>query len=83
MLVKFINSETVEVFKNYYITGKTVYTNIEAEKFAIQEGYKELIIEDKPEYNGQEEYLKEYFEETARNVIKKWNINKIQENQDG
>ena len=83
MLVKFIDEETIEVFKNYYIDGEIVYTNAEAEKFAIEEGYKELIIEDKPEYNGQEEVLTEYFEETTDNVIKKWKVNKIAEIQEG
>lgn len=83
MLVKFIDEETIEVFKDYYIDGETVYTNAEAEKFAIEEGYKELIIEDKPSYNGQEEFLTEYFEETTENVIKKWKVKKMSENQEG
>ena len=83
MLVKFIDEETIEIFKDYYIDGETVYTNAEAEKFAIEQGYKELIIEDEPEYNNQEEYLTDYFEETSDNVIKKWTINKMEENQDG
>lgn len=83
MLVKFIDKETIEVFKNYYIDGETVYTNAEAEKFAIEQGYKELIIEDKPEYNEQEKYLTDYFEETTNNVIQKWKVNEIQDNQDG
>ena len=83
MLVKFIDKETIDVFKNYYINNEVVYTNTEAEKFAIEQGYKELIIEDKPEYNSQEEFLTEYFEETTDNVIKKWIINKMSENQEG
>ena len=83
MLVKFIDKENVEVFKNYYIDKETVYTNAEAEKFAIEQGYKELIIEEKPKHNEQEEYLTDYFEETANNIIQKWRVNKIQDNQDG
>ena len=83
MLVRFIDKETIELFKDYYIDKETVYTNAEAEKFAIEEGYKELIIEDEPNYNGQEEFLTEYFEETTDNVIKKWKVNKILETQEG
>ena len=83
MLVKFIDKETVEVFKDYYIDKETVYTNAKAEKFAIEQGYKELLIEDEPKYNSQEEYLTDYFEETLDNVIKKWKIKKISEMQDG
>ena len=83
MLVKFIDEETIDIFKDYYIDKETVYTNAEAEKFVIEQGYKELIIEDEPKYNGQEEFLTEYFEETEKNVIKKWKVNKILETQEG
>ena len=83
MLVKIIEEGRIEVFKDYYIKDETVYTNAEAEKFAIEQGYKKLIIEEEPEYNKQEEYLTDYFKETTDNVIKKWKINKIAENQDG
>lgn len=83
MLVKFIDKETIEVFKNYYINNEVVYTNAEAEKFAVEQGYKELVIEDKPKYNEQEEFLTEYFEETEKNVFKKWEVKKILETQEG
>ena len=48
-------------------------TNEQYEDF----GYKELFVDDEPEYNPETQYLTEYYEEQTDKIIKHWQINDI------
>ena len=84
MLVKFISeNQIITENKNDILFYDDIQVINPKEEDFIKAGYKELIIEDKPIHNNEEEFLTEYFEETTDNVIKKWTINKRKENQEG
>lgn len=79
MLVKYKNSEQIEMYKGFVIVGGTTYANNEEK--AREAGFKDLVIEETPEFDVDTEYLDVYYE-NEDNVIQKWIIKKIIENKE-
>lgn len=87
MIVKYINEKKIETFKNIWKENGMVYTNEEARKRAVASGeWKELVIDEEPEYDIETQYLTFHYEEDDEYVYKKWITNdkeeELIENQD-
>ncbi|MEE1042950.1 MAG: hypothetical protein UH854_03200 [Clostridia bacterium] len=56
---------------------KIIITNPSEESLKFNLGYKDLIIDEKPEYNEETQYLKTSYEETDTTIIKHWEVKEI------
>ena len=75
MLAKFINSKRIERYRGYVIIDGTTYVNNEEK--AREAGYKDLIIEEQPEYNPETEWPDCYYED-GEVITQKWEIKPIE-----
>jgi len=53
---------------------KIVITNPSKESLKFNLGYKDLIVDEKPEYDETIQYLQPIYEETEINIIQHWEI---------
>ena len=58
---------------------KIVVTNPSDEVLKYVMGYKDLTIEEKPEYDAETQYLQPEYEETDTNIIQHWVIKENEE----
>lgn len=61
MLVRLINERTIEKFKGVYEADGIVYTNNDAVARARQDGWKDLVIDELPEYDSDTHILSPYY----------------------
>lgn len=71
MLVKYKNSEQIEMYKGFVIVGGTTYANNEEK--AREVGFKDLVIEETPEFDVDTEYLN-YTYEDGNVITQKWEV---------
>lgn len=77
MLAKYINKKQIERYKGYVIIdGVTYANNIEKAK---EVGYKDLVIEEQPEYNPETEWLDYEYEELKTIIKQHWVVMPIEE----
>lgn len=74
MLIKFISEKQIKYFPGWIKEDGFVYTNKSAEEKALNYGYKELIVDETPEYNPETQYLKSYYVDEVDCVRKCWQI---------
>ena len=75
MLAKFKNSKQIEKYRGYVIIDGTTYVNNEEK--AREAGYKDLIIEEQPEFNPETEWLDNYYVD-GEVITQKWEIKPIE-----
>ena len=76
MLAKFKNSKQIERYKGFVIIDGITYANNEEK--AREVGYKDLVIDEQPEYNPETEWLDyEYIDGDV--ITQKWVVMPIGE----
>lgn len=75
MLARFINEKRIERYRGYVIIDGKTYVNNEEK--AREAGFKDLIIDEQPEYDPETEWLDYYYEETEV-ITQKWTIEPIE-----
>ena len=74
MKYKFINEHEIKPYKNgFIILDNKIYTNPKEETL-LKAGYKELVIEDEPEYNPETQYIVPVYTETDTEIMQSWEI---------
>ena len=75
MLARYINEKRIERYKGYVIIDGVTYVNNEEK--AREAGFKDLIIEEQPEYDPETEWLDYYYVETEV-ITQKWEVKPIE-----
>lgn len=58
---------------------KIVITNPSEESLKFNLGYKDLIVDEKPDYDTDTQYLNPVFEETDTEIVQHWEVKEIAE----
>lgn len=74
MLAKYINSKKIERYKGFVIIDGITYANNEEK--AREVGFKDLIVEEQPEYDYETEYL-DYYYVDGEVITQKWEVKPI------
>ena len=77
MLGKLVNG--VLITPSEYEKKKIVITNPRDEVLKFVLGYKDLIIDEEPEYDAKTQWLESAFEETDTQIIQHWTVKDIEE----
>ena len=75
MLAKYINEKRIERYRGYVIIDGTTYVNNEEK--AREAGFKDLVIEEQPEFNPETEWLDNYYVD-GEVITQKWEIKPIE-----
>lgn len=75
MLAKFKNTKQIERYRGYVIIDGTTYVNNEEK--AREAGFKDLVIDEQPEYNPETEWL-DYYYEDGEVITQKWVVMPIE-----
>ena len=75
MLAKYINEKRIERYKGYVIIDGITYAN-NIEK-AREAGFKDLVIEEQPEFNPETEWLDNYYVD-GEVITQKWEVKPIE-----
>ena len=77
----FINEKEVKILGKFVEYEDRIYTNPEKGYPEILQalGYKELVEEEQPEYNPENQYIEPLYEEQEDKIIKKWEVKEIPE----
>ena len=75
MLAKYKNSKQIEKYRGYVIIDGITYANNEEK--AREAGFKDLVVDEQPEYNPETEWL-DYYYEDGKKKKKKWEIKPIE-----
>ena len=76
MLAKYKNEKQIERYRGYVIIDGTTYANNETK--AREVGFKDLVIDEQPEYNPETEWLDyEYIDGEV--IEQKWVVKPIEE----
>ena len=70
-LAKYINEKKIERYKGFVIIDGVTYANNEEK--ARQTGFKDLIVEEQPEYDYETEYL-DYYYVDGEVITQKWEV---------
>lgn len=76
MLARYINEKKIERYKGFVIIDGTTYVNNEEK--AREVGFKDLIIDEQPEYDIETEWL-DYYYEDGEVIHQRWKIEPIEE----
>ena len=77
MLAKFKNSKQIERYKGYVIIDDITYANNETK--AKEVGFKDLVVEERPTYDEQTEWLDYEYEELKTIIKQHWVVMPIGE----
>ena len=77
MLAKFKNSKQIERYKGYVIIDGITYANNETK--AREVGFKDLVVDEQPEYNPETEWLDYEYEELKTIIKQHWVVREIEE----
>ena len=77
----FINEKEVKILGKFVEYEDRIYTNPEKGYPEILQalGYKELVEEEQPEYNPENQYIEPLYEEQEDKIIKKWEVKELPE----
>ena len=77
----FINEKEVKILGKFVEYEDRIYTNPEKGYPEVLQalGYKELVEEEQPEYNPENQYIEPLYEEQNDKIIKKWEVKEIPE----
>ena len=76
MYAKYINEKRIERYRGYVIIDGITYANNEEK--AREVGFKDLVVEEQPEYNPETEWL-DYEYEDGDVITQKWVVMPIGE----
>ena len=76
MYAKYINEKRIERYKGYVIIDGTTYANNEEK--AREVGFKDLVIDQEPEFNPETEYLDYKYEEKETTIEQHWIVKPIE-----
>ena len=76
MLAKYKNNKQIERYKGFVIIDGITYANNEEK--AREVGFKDLVIDEQPEYNPETEYL-DYNYIDGEVIEQKWEVKPIEE----
>ena len=77
MLGKLVNGVLITPSANE--RKKLVITNPSDESLKFNMGYKDLIVDEKPEFDEEKQYLQPVYEETENAVLNHWEVKEIPE----
>ena len=77
MLAKYKNNKQIERYKGYVIIDGTTYANNETK--AREVGFKDLVIDEQPEYDPETEYLDYEYIDKPEEIEQKWEVKPIEE----
>lgn len=78
MKYKFINEHEIKPYKNgFIILDNKIYTNPKEETL-LKAGYKELVIEDEPEYDMETQYVEPKYIDGDDVITQSWEIKDIE-----
>ena len=75
MLAKYKNSKQIERYKGFVIIDGITYANNEEK--AREVGFKDLVIDEQPEYNPDTEWLDHYYID-GEVIEQKWEVKEIE-----
>ena len=77
----FINEKEVKILGKFVEYEDRIYTNPEKGYPEVLQalGYKELVEEEQPEYNPENQYIEPLYEENGEKIIRKWEVKEITE----
>ena len=75
MLAKYKNEKQIERYKGFVIIDGITYANNEEK--AREAGFKDLVIEEQPEYDPETEWLDFYYED-GQVITQKWEVKPIE-----
>ena len=80
MLYRFINEKTIRACPNNGFVGGRGISNLPRylannREAARAEGYKELVVETKPQIDNEAQYLTASYEDTELAIIQRWVVN--------
>ena len=78
ILAKYKNEKQIERYKGYVIIDDTTYANNEEK--AREVGFKDLVIDEQPEYNPETQYL-DYNYIDGEVIEQKWEVKPIEESE--
>lgn len=81
-LYKFVNQYSISTFPNWIEVDGKIYTNEAAIPYARERGWKELQVDETPEYDPETQYLAFYYEEQTEYIVKHWEVKEIEEAED-
>ena len=76
MLAKYIDTKRIERYKGFVIIDGVTYANNEEK--AREVGFKDLVIDEQPEYNPETEYL-DYEYVDGEVIEQKWEVKPIEQ----
>lgn len=76
MLARYISEKKIERYKGYVIIDGITYVNNEEK--AREVGFKDLVIDEQPEYDYETEWL-DYYYEDGEVIHQRWEIEPIEE----
>lgn len=78
MKYKFINENEVKPYKNgFIILDNKIYTNPKEETL-LKAGFKEMVIEDEPEYNPETQYIVPKYIDGDDVITQSWEIKEME-----
>jgi hypothetical protein len=78
MLARYKNEKQIERYKGFVIIDGITYANNEEK--AREAGFKDLVIEEQPEYDPETEWL-DYTYEDGEVITQKWVVMPIEESE--
>lgn len=75
MIGKIVNDKLTK--PSEYEKKKLVITNPSDDILKFVLGYKDLIVDEEPEYDIQKQYLETVFEETENKIIQSWRVKEM------
>jgi len=77
MLGKLVNGVLITPSKNEL--KKIIITNPSVESLKFNMGYKDLVVDEEPNYDFETQYLESIFEETDTTIINHWEVKEVAE----
>ena len=77
MLAKYINNKQIERYKGYVIIDGTTYANNEEK--AREVGFKDLVIDQEPEFDPETEWLDYEYIDKPEEIEQTWEVKPIEE----
>lgn len=77
MIGKLVNGVLITPSKNEL--KKIIITNPSIESLKFNMGFKDLVVDEEPNYDFETQYLESIFEETDTTIINHWEVKEIAE----
>ena len=75
MLGKLVDGNLIKPSENEF--KKIIITNPSIESLKYNLGYKDLVVDEEPEYDMETHYLEPVYEETETSIINHWEVKEV------